>query len=134
MKVLATALALASLTACAPATLTKLKEESTHVVEFRVAQNYQPVYRTVTENARACWQLGMITAQMVVQSDLFTDIRKGQVTVALHGGLGVSTYLGVDIDAISETESLVRVYANDGSWATRGERVRKWLDGTGGKC
>lgn len=119
---------------CAPATISKLRENPGSVYEFKVAQNYQPAYRTVTENARACWQTGLITAQMVVQSDLFTDIRKGQVSVALHGGLGVNTYLAVDIDAISDTESMVRIYAYNGPWARYSERVRQWLDGTGGKC
>jgi len=134
MKQFAIALACSALIGCAPATLSKLKESQSNVYEFRVAQNYQPVYRTVTDNARECWQTGLITAQMVVQSDLFTDIRKGQVAVALHGGLGVSTYLGIDIEAVSESESTVRVYAYNDPWAKNGQRVRKWLDGSGGKC
>jgi len=92
-----------------------------------VEQGYQQVYRTVLTNARRCWQTGMITATMIVNGDLFTDTRSGEISVTLYGGLGPSTYLAFDVRALSDTQTQVTSYAGLSSWAGATELPRRWL-------
>jgi hypothetical protein len=126
-RLLTAALLLAALTGCAPATLQGLREKPTGTGQFEVDQNYQQVYRTVITNARKCWQSGLITAQMVVTGDLFTDTKAGEVTVALHGAAGVDTYLGVDIKAVADDRTQVRTYYAMSSWAAGPAAIESWV-------
>lgn len=102
------ALAGAALAGCAPTTaagVRALGPERAYV--FEAPENYQAVYRKVLERSRTCFQVGALTAQMVVQGDLYHDIRSGTITVALHGGLGIDTYRVVDITAHDDARTKV---------------------------
>jgi hypothetical protein len=112
---------------CAPATMQGLREQpGSQAAKFEVEQNYQAVYRTIVTNARKCWQTGMITAQMVVTADLYTDTKTGQISTALHGGLGVDTYLGIDIKALSDTRTEVTTYGVS-AWSKVAKVVEQWV-------
>jgi hypothetical protein len=64
---------------------------------FTVGRNYQAAYRILSDEIRRCMQTGMITAAVIVHSDLYTDIRKGVITPTLHGGLGAMPLMVVDV-------------------------------------
>lgn len=130
---IAATLVVALLAGCAPATMRELRQKPGSEVSFQTMQNYQAVYRTVLSNARRCHQFGMITAQWVVQGDLYTDTQAGEVTVALHGGLGVSTYLGVDIKAIGSHMTEVRVVSFSSNRDTT-RAVQGWVEGRSNRC
>src|SRR5690606_22264719 len=97
-------------------------------------ENYQQVYRTILDQARKCHQGGMITAQTVVQGDLYHDIKSGTVSVALHGGFGVDTYQVIDIKSISENESKVLAYYSLGSVQKQGDLLKKWVTESYSDC
>jgi hypothetical protein len=102
-------LLVALVTGCAPATFGELrKKPGGGEASFQATQNYASVYRTILTNARKCYQGGAITAQLIVQGDLYPDTKSGEITVALHGGLGVDTYLGIDIKAIDDGNTTVK--------------------------
>lgn len=116
---------------CAPATVKGLRENHAGTIVFDADQNYQAVYRTVLESARRCHQTGLITAQMVVDGDLYTDIEEGTVSVALHGGFGVDTHLAIDIKAVDKLRTSVTVYHALGTWRKAASTVQEWvLDGS----
>ena len=94
---------------------------------FEVSENYQPVYRKVLAQTRKCYQTGMITAQMVIQGDLFHDIKSGVITVALHGGLGVDTYQVIDITAINEKLTKVVAHYSIGPVEKYGGILKTWV-------
>lgn len=94
---------------------------------FVAPENYQPVYRKVLEQARKCYQQGLITAQMVVQGDLFHDTKSGTITVALHGGLGVDTYQVIDVSAIDEKQTKVIGHYALGPVAQYGQTLKEWV-------
>lgn len=122
-------LAVLATTGCAPATLQELRSRAEPPdAEFTTNQPYQAVYRTISEMSRKCFQGGLFTGQMVVQSDLYTDIKTGQVSVALHGGFGVDTYLGTDIAALSEQTTGVKVYAGIRTWKFKVPQVQRWVE------
>lgn len=94
---------------------------------FVAPENYQPVYRKVLDQARKCYQYGVITAQMMVQGDLFHDTKSGTITVALHGGLGVDTYQVIDIFAIDEKQTKVIGHYAVGPVAQYGQTLKEWV-------
>jgi hypothetical protein len=131
MSAVAVALAL---TGCAPATIEGVRQAPAGHETLVLEQGYQQAYRTVVTNARRCYQTGMITAQMVVTGDLYSDTQSGQITVALHGAVGVDTYLGVDIKALSDQRSQVDSYVSLSSWKPALGVVKRWLTEGSTEC
>lgn len=124
-----------SLTGCAPSTAGGVRAMGpTRQVEFVAPENYQPVYRKTLEQARKCWQSGMITAQMVVQGDLYHDTKSGTITVALHGGLGVDTYQVIDITAIDENHTKVVGHYSMGPVNQYGGILKQWVLDNSTEC
>jgi len=119
---------------CVPSTVQLLRENPSGKSTFVADEGYQQVYRKVVTKARNCFQTGMITAQMVVQGDLYTDIRTGHVSIALHGGLGVSTYANVDIEAISDNETRVTTYYGFPTWSRIVPTVEDWVKLNSDQC
>ena len=126
-SVVPTVLALA-IVACAPATIEGLRNNHANRYTFQVNENYQPVYRKILSAARKCYQTGLITAQMVVQGDLYHDIRKGNVTVALHGGLGVDTHMAIDISSLDHEKTEIVVFNAISTWNSAAQAVREWVE------
>jgi len=124
-------LSLCFVAGCAPSTVQGLREKHHGRVVFEVQENYQPVYRKIVANARDRFQAGLITAQMIVQGDLYTDIQSGNVTVALHGGwpVGVDTYMTIDIEALSENQTRVTTYYALDTWRKDAKLVEEWVRG-----
>lgn len=125
MRILLAATAIAFLSACAPATVQGLRQEHAAHRTFEIERNYQTVYRTILDRARKCHQGNYITAQMIVQGDLYTDRGTGHVSVAMHGAAGVNTFMAMDVAAVGEGRSKVDVYAAFGT-SSAGE-VEEWL-------
>ena len=117
-----------TLSGCAPSTAVGVREmgpDRRYV--FVAPENYQSVYRKVLAQARKCYQTGMITAQMVVQGDLYHDTKHGTVTVALHGGLGVDTYQVIDVSAVDERQTRVVGHYSLGPVEKYGQALREWV-------
>ena len=71
---------------------------------------------------------------MVVQDELYHDIKSGSVSVALHGGLGVSTYLTIDFLALNDNETKVSVFTALSNWKSTGDAVIEWVEDGSTKC
>lgn len=125
----------ALLSGCAPSTAGGVREMGpTRQYAFVAPENYQPVYRKVLDQARKCYQTGMITAQMVVQGDLFHDSKSGVITVALHGGLGVDTYQVIDLNAIDEKQTKIVGHYSLGPVETYGRILKEWVLENSNEC
>ena len=119
---------------CAPATIQGLRDNPAGKLIFEVDQNYQKVYRIILNKARNQWQAGMITAQRVVQGDLYTDIESGNITVALHWVFGIDTYLTIDIKALPDTRTKVSTYYSLSTWKSGAELVEQWVKNGSTEC
>jgi len=120
---------LTSLAGCA-VTPTELRSTSPdHRASFSMQQNYQAAYRAILERQRACEQAGLVTASVVVQGDLFTDIQSATITTALHGGLGVMTMTVIDLKATGEASTDV-VIATAQPAARYAAGIQRWLAGS----
>lgn len=125
---LAAASLLVSLSGCAPTTAAGVREMGAErQFVFTAHENYQSAYRKILEQARKCYQTGLITAQMVVQGDLFHDTKSGSVTVALHGGLGVDTYQVIDVFAIDDVQTKVSAHYSVGSVEQQSQLLKQWV-------
>ena len=120
--------------ACAPSTIEGLRNDHANSYEFQVNEDYQSVYRKILSAARRCYQTGLITAQMVVQGDLYSDTRTGSVTVALHGGLGVDTHMAVDVSALDEEGTQIVVFNALRTWDSAARAVRDWVEKNSTEC
>ena len=134
MKTIVSMFAALSVVACAPATIEGLRDDHASSYTFEIDENYQPVYRKILSTARKCYQTGMITAQMVVQGDLYHDIRMGNVTVALHGGFGVDTHMTIDISALDDERTQVVVFNAISTWDSAARAVREWVEDNSTEC
>ncbi len=120
---------LLSLVGCAPATFEGLKQDYSGTDKFTVEKNYQEVYRIAQGKVRECYQAGgLFGGGIFVQSDLYTDIKKGNIVVYSPQALGTQTYAGIDITAIDDTKTQVDVYYALATWSSFTKKVRKWLE------
>lgn len=125
----------AVLPACAPSTAGGVRAMGpARQVSFVAPENYQAVYRKVLEQERKCYQGGMITAQMVVQGDLYHDTKSGTVTVALHGAAGVDTYQVIDITAIDDNRTRVVGHYALGPVDQYGKTLKAWVIDNSVEC
>ncbi len=121
-------LLLISLSACTPNTAGGVRaSQSSKVITFVADDNYQPIYRKILEQSRKCNEMGLITAQMIVKNDLFTDIKQGSISVELHGAAGVNVYQVIDIKYLDENKTEVKSYFAMASHARHAETIRKWV-------
>ena len=119
-------------TGCAP-TSQALRENPKNSYEFLAEENYQSVYRKILPVARKCYQGGLITAQMVVQDELYHDIKSGSVSVALHGAFGVETYLTIDVLGLNNSRTKISVFTSR-NWKAVGDAVIEWVEDGSTKC
>lgn len=125
---LVAALVLIGLAGCAPATTQGVRDlGAERTYRFDSNEGYQKTYRTILDQARKCHQGGLITAQMVVQGDLYHDTMSGTISVALHGGLGVDTYQVIDVSAVEDNASHVIAHYSMGSVKKQGDLLKRWV-------
>ena len=118
-------LLIVAVTGCVPATVEGLKEKPAGRASFEVNRHYQPVYRTILSQARKCYQIGFGYGQLVVNGDLYTDLKTG--TVAVTGGVGVNTFFAVEITALSDEVTRVDTYYAIATWAHAARAVQAWV-------
>lgn len=133
MKTILSIFVALSVVACAPATIEELRNDHASSYTFEIDENYQSVYRKVLSTARKCYQTGMIGGQMVVQGDLYHDIRTGNVTVALHG-FGVDTHMTIDISALDDERTKIVVFNAFSTWDSAARAVREWVEHNSTEC
>ena len=117
-----------SLGACTTLTVDELRERPHSQSTFQVQQNYQRAYRTVLTNARKCWQQAVMTAQVVVTSDIYTDTRAGEISVGMQSATGNQTFFIIDIKAVDETKTEVRTLSGGRGWSPYEATVKEWLE------
>ena len=126
-SVLIAFIAVFTLEGCTPNTAGGVRAlEATKKSTFIADENYQAVYRKILDMTRKCSEGGMITAQMIVKNDLYTDIQSGNISVELHGGLGVSVYTVTDVKAIAENKTEVTNHFASAGWMNRAPIIKKW--------
>jgi hypothetical protein len=102
--------------------------ESDQTVIFAAKEPYQTVYKKIVEQARQCYQIGATAGHFVVQGDLYSDVRKGVVTIARTERITASVRndISADIEAVSDNLTRVTVY-HDGAHRFIAENMAQWV-------
>jgi hypothetical protein len=119
---------LVSLTGCATAPSELRNSGPDHRATFVLNQGYQSAYRDILARQRACEQGSLVTAQGIVQGDLYTDTQSGTITTGLHGVWGVRTQTIIEVKAAGEGSTDVSVFAESGV-KNYEPAIRQWLAG-----
>ena len=134
MKQIIAALAAAVLAGCAASTPQEARDMGPERrYAFDVDADYQTVYRRVVGVARQCYQGSLITANMVVNSDLYPDLRRGEVSVGMYGAMQ-QVYQVIDIEARADGGTAVHAVYPLGPIDTQGAKLREWATGSGSRC
>lgn len=121
-----TAVAL-SLSACTSMSVKEIRDAG-QKDSFIVKKNYQAAYRPLSEETRRCFQIGLITASWVVHGDLYTDIKRGTITVEMVGGMGTKGLLVVDVSEVDSNSSRIDIMEPPGQQSIT-PRIKKFFDG-----
>jgi outer membrane biogenesis lipoprotein LolB len=92
-----------------------------------VQRPYQEVYRDARQYAKECFQAGLITAEMKVDADLFTDIKRGEIRIYLMGALGKQDQFEVDIEAQSKDGAKLTVRQSSRVLVTATSQMENFL-------
>lgn len=68
----------------------------------------------------------MITAQIIVQNELFPNTKSASINSELHGAFGVDVYQLIEIQAIDDNNSEVSTYYYRGKSELLGSLIQKW--------
>ncbi len=121
---------------CAPATVQGLRENPAGSITFEAPENYQSVYRKIMTPARDCWQQGasLLTADMDVHGELYSDIRKGSISITARGGAGAQTYMAIDIVALADNKTRITTYYALRGSLLRAKAVEEWVKNNSTAC
>jgi len=85
--------------------------------EYTVNENYQSLYKRALSKARECHEQGMITAAMIAEGQIYSDLQKAELSIYLSGGLGKSFYHGAEFIAINNDSTTLIIYTKfGGNW------------------
>lgn len=124
---------------CAPATFEGLKEDrNVGRYQFESQKNYQEVFRIVVNKMRECTQsAALFGGGTTVQGDLYTDIKKGEITLVNLTAFGSNVPMGISITSIDDTKTAVDIYyyfASMPAWKRSAEIVEEWVEKGYQKC
>lgn len=110
---------------CAPGTVKGVKENPAGIISFETDQTYEAAYRKASEFART-FETGFLGgANMVVHCDLYHDIKKGEISVALHNIFGDKTvYLVTEIEDRGQGKSFVTIFYSLSTWERHAIRMK----------
>jgi hypothetical protein len=93
--------------------------------EFYSDKNYQYIYRLILNNSDACTKQGVIS-KSISEGQLYTDIKKADVTISLHAPFGKYPHIRVNIE--SEQERTKVVVTNDfETWDELARVIQEWV-------
>lgn len=100
----------AIVTGCSSYTKEMLVEKHRGSYSCNVEGNYQDVYRTILSKAKEKYQAEAIIQRMVVNGDLYHDIKQGEVLAVFCSVYGFDSKIYYKINALSDDVSTVTVY------------------------
>lgn len=112
-----------TLSACSAMTTQEFRAQGEKET-FVVKANYQNAYRRVSDEMRACLQGATFGSTTIVQSDLYTDLRKGVIVPSLANSFGSFPMGVVDISDIDGATARIDVIIKPGA-TPFGYRVKR---------
>ena len=101
---------------------------------FDVNDNYQKVYRNIQEISKQCWEGTAITADYVVDTQLYSELGTAEVAWKLVGIAMPVYYLDIEIKRVSSNKSHVVVHRASYVHAYSEQVVKQWAKGEMNTC
>ena len=114
-----------SLSGCSHSTIENIKDDPSLTHTQVINDNYQAVYRHLSNMYRRCLSGG----PMIIENDLYNDIKRGDIGLVHYAFNGRATYIATEIIFISDNSSEVITRAGAWGWKRRVPEVAKWATG-----
>jgi hypothetical protein len=93
------------------------KDERYEQRKYVVNENYQVVYKRALDMSKECHEMGMITAAQIADGEIYTELKKAEISLYLMGGYGRSMYHGALFEAIDDSHTNMTIYSRfGGEW------------------
>jgi hypothetical protein len=103
------------LASCAPGTVNSIKQSPFGTIEFETDQGYQAVYRKAVAHIRNNHR-SFLYGQLKLNSDIYTDIEQGVITIEAHDILHRSIFLHSTILSEKPNKSKISIYYGTDWW------------------
>jgi hypothetical protein len=123
------------LAACAsPVTSDNLRQANEGSATLNIDMPYEAAYRIIASEARRCYERTMPGATVIVRSDLYSDSKVGEVSVAAALMNTNITEIIFDIRATGPNASQVKAFYRKKSSESVANAMRAWLKGDSTVC
>ncbi|UTJ06649.1 hypothetical protein [Arcobacter roscoffensis] len=97
---------------CMASSFNEMKSDSDIVQNtYKINQNYQRLYKRGFSMFQECHEGGLITAAIIADGKLYTELKEAELTIYLMGGLGRQMHHAAEIKALDNESSLLRIYS-----------------------
>jgi hypothetical protein len=98
------------LAGCGPISAEQLRANPGGIHSFKVAGDYQAVYKKVLSHAQGCAQKAAFGENASIQGNLFADSKRSSISIVNSGALGNDTLFAIDIVQIDNDTTEVKVF------------------------
>jgi len=106
-------------------TIKELKEGDNKKV-FIANEKYESVYRKILDKSRECFHGGFFGENILVQGDIYKEIKYANVNVVVTGK-PVRSVMAIEIYSINDNTSKVETYYDNPSDVPIVEAIEKWI-------
>lgn len=103
----------------------QLKEQPSGIFDFNVEENYEIVFRRVTQQAKQCYE----TRGRLIEANLFQEKKMAEVIIAIVY-LGIPhTLLTAEIKALAPDNTRINTYYSyspPGAWRDGAYTIQRW--------
>jgi hypothetical protein len=135
MRTVLSILSAALLSGCAAMSLENLRDDPHASLDFDVEKSYQQVYSTALQRMRQCYMAKPLRSQLTVSDKRDNATKTGYITVKyLFDATGETYFLLVDVTAMNENRTHVKVSYAPSTKDDDAAAVREWLQNDATTC
>jgi len=118
-----------------PTSFNAMKNDDTiHREKFTINQNYQTLYKRSLEKSHECYDIGMITAVITTDGQLYSDLKEAEVYTYMIGGFGKQFHFGTTFKYVDNNVTSMTSYMFGGYTEKRIDCMRKIFIGESKNC
>ena len=110
---------------CQPSTIPELRKRS-EANTFYTNINYQKAFRDIKSEVLRCEMIGFISASSSLDANLYTDIKRGDITMVYNNMGDISTLFNITIKK-KGSRSKVTTYSSPVGWDGFGMKIQNFI-------
>lgn len=85
--------------------------------EYLIKEGYQELYKRSLDKSRECHETGLLTAAIITEGQIYSELDKAELSIYLIGGLGKSMYHGAEFIKKDYNSTNLIIYSKfGGEW------------------